>query len=163
MLDPWFLPTIFVVSACVLTNELIQEGSESELLYDGPFTANQFVLTSSFLRLTTRDFLLQLNPYSHSPYVTSSLTSMLGFSSSVRIAHIACFSKFFLLYYTQVLSQYRLCKAELVYLTYLMLQRQLSHLNSRKLDRRQVQAYYSFYICLRLLLCCEHVYAHYFV
>jgi hypothetical protein len=34
--------------------------------------------------------------------------------------------------------QYRLCKAEYAYLTYLMLQRQLSHLNGSKLDHRQV-------------------------
>jgi hypothetical protein len=36
---------------------------------------------------------------------------------------------FFLLHYKQVLCQYRLCKADHAYLTYLMLQRQLSHLN----------------------------------
>jgi hypothetical protein len=35
---------------------------------------NQFVLASSPLRPTTRYFLFQLNPFSHSPYVTSSLT-----------------------------------------------------------------------------------------
>jgi hypothetical protein len=40
--------------------------------------------------------------------------------------------------YIQVLCQYRLCKADHAYLTCLMLQRQLSHMNRRKLDRRQV-------------------------
>jgi hypothetical protein len=35
---------------------------KSKLLYDGRFTANQFVLASSPLRPTTRDF-FQLNPY----------------------------------------------------------------------------------------------------
>jgi hypothetical protein len=33
-----------------------------------------------------------------------SLINMFGLSSNVRIAHIACYCKFFLLYYTQVLS-----------------------------------------------------------
>jgi hypothetical protein len=47
--------------------------SESELLCDWWFTADQFVLAPSPLRLTTRDFFLQLNPYSHSPYITSPL------------------------------------------------------------------------------------------
>jgi hypothetical protein len=46
--------------------------SRSELLYDCRFTANQFVLAPSPLRLTTGDF-FQLNPCGHSPYVTSSL------------------------------------------------------------------------------------------
>jgi hypothetical protein len=48
------------------------------------------------------------------------------------------------LHYTQVLCQYRLYRADHAYLTYLMLQRQLSHLNGRKLDHRQVQASYIF-------------------
>jgi hypothetical protein len=60
------------------------------------------------------------------------------FFLNVRIAPIACYWKFFLLHYVQVFCQSRLCKADHVYLTYLMLQRQLSHLNGRKLDHRQV-------------------------
>jgi hypothetical protein len=67
-----------------------------------------------------------------------SLMNMLGLSSSVRITHIVCYWKFFLVHYTQVLCQSRLCKANHAYLTYLMLQRKLSHVNGRKLDRRQV-------------------------
>jgi hypothetical protein len=47
--------------------------SESELLYDWRFSANKLVLAPSPLRITTTDFFL-LNPCSHSPYVTSSLT-----------------------------------------------------------------------------------------
>jgi hypothetical protein len=43
--------------------------------------------------------------------------------SSVRIAHTACYWKFFLLHYTQALCQYRLYRAAHTYLTYLMLQR----------------------------------------
>jgi hypothetical protein len=67
-----------------------------------------------------------------------SLMNMLALSSSVRIAHIACYWKFFLLHYIQVFCQSRLCKAEHTYLMHLMLQRQLSYLNGRKLDHRQV-------------------------
>jgi hypothetical protein len=74
-----------------------------------------------------------------------------GLSSSVRIAQTACYWKFFLVHYIQVLCQSRLCKADHAYLTYLMLQRQLSHLNGRKLDHRQVQASY------------KHVHSHDFV
>jgi hypothetical protein len=47
--------------------------SKSELLYDWQFTAKQFVLAPSPLRLMIRDF-FQLNTCCHSPYVTSSLT-----------------------------------------------------------------------------------------
>jgi hypothetical protein len=59
--------------------------------------------------------------------------NMLGLSSSVRFAHIACYWKFFLLHYTQVLSvhamQGRSCLSYLSYAT-----RQPSHLNGLKLD-----------------------------
>jgi hypothetical protein len=48
--------------------------SESELLYDCRFTANQFVLAPSPLRPTTSHFIFQLITYCYSPYVTSSLT-----------------------------------------------------------------------------------------
>jgi hypothetical protein len=44
--------------------------SESELLYDWPSTANQFILAPSPLRLTAR-FFFQLNTCGHNPYVTS--------------------------------------------------------------------------------------------
>jgi hypothetical protein len=48
--------------------------SKSKLLYYWRFTANQFVLASSLLGLTTSNFFFQLNPCCHSPYVTFSLT-----------------------------------------------------------------------------------------
>jgi hypothetical protein len=87
----------------------------------------------------------QLNPCCHSPYETPSLTrrwgslmNMLGVSSSVRIAYIACYWKFFLLQYTQVLCQQRFCRADHVYVTYSTLQRHLNHLNGLKLDHSQV-------------------------
>jgi hypothetical protein len=47
--------------------------SQSKLLYNLRFTSNQFVLSPSPLRITTREF-FQLNPCGHSPYVTSPLT-----------------------------------------------------------------------------------------
>jgi hypothetical protein len=117
--------------------------SESELLQDWWFNANQFVLAS--IEDHDQRF-FRLNPCGHSPYVASSLTRGWRFVvyeypsplSSVRIAHTACYWKFFLLHYTQVLCQYRLCETDHAYLTYLMLQRQLSHLNGRKLEHRQV-------------------------
>jgi hypothetical protein len=63
------------------------------------------------------------------------LMNMLGLSSRIRISLIACYGKFFLLHYIQVLCHSRFCKAYHAYLTYLMLQRQLSHLNGPKPDR----------------------------
>jgi hypothetical protein len=48
--------------------------SEPELLYDWRYTANNFVLAPSPLRLTARISFSQLNTYSNSPYITSSLT-----------------------------------------------------------------------------------------
>jgi hypothetical protein len=47
--------------------------SEPELLYDWRFTANQFVFATSPLRLTTSNFIFQLNTCDYSPYVSSSL------------------------------------------------------------------------------------------
>jgi hypothetical protein len=50
----------------------------------------------------------------------------------------------------------RLSKADHVYITYLVLQWQLSHLNAHKLDHRQVQSSYIFCVWLHFVLCCEH-------
>jgi hypothetical protein len=47
---------------------------ESELLWNWRFTANQYVLATSPLTLTTSNFIFQLNTCSYSLYVTSSLT-----------------------------------------------------------------------------------------
>jgi hypothetical protein len=85
----------------------------------------------------------------------------LGLLTSVRIALIASYWKFFLLHCTQVLCQYRLYRADLTYLTYLMLQRQLSHLNGRTLNHSEVQASYIFW--LRLVLYHERVHSHVFI
>jgi hypothetical protein len=65
-----------------------------------------------------------------------SLMYVLGLSSSVRIAHRACYWKFLLLHCIHVLCQSRLCKADHGYL--MLPQRQLSHLNGRKFNHRQI-------------------------
>jgi hypothetical protein len=45
-----------------------------ELLYDWRFTAKRFVLVTRPLRLTTSNYIFQLNTCGYSPYVTTSLT-----------------------------------------------------------------------------------------
>jgi hypothetical protein len=45
-----------------------------ELLYDWRFTSNQFFLATIPLRLTTSNYIFQLNTFGYSPYVTSPLT-----------------------------------------------------------------------------------------
>jgi hypothetical protein len=47
--------------------------SESDLVYDWRFIVNRFVLARSPMRLTTTNFIFQLNTCSYSPHVTSSL------------------------------------------------------------------------------------------
>jgi hypothetical protein len=71
----------------------IRQHSESELLYDWGFTANRFVLATIPLRLTTSNFIFQLNTcgYTCNPYITSSVTRgwvcrlqlLLGLASAV--------------------------------------------------------------------------------
>jgi hypothetical protein len=71
-------------------------------------------------------FFSQLNSCDNSPYITSLLTriwvlslmNVFGLLSGVLMAHIACYWKFFLLPYTQVLCQSRFYIANHVYLTY---------------------------------------------
>jgi hypothetical protein len=46
----------------------------SQWYFTGRFTASQFVLATSALRLTTSNFIFRLNICGYSPYVTSSLT-----------------------------------------------------------------------------------------
>jgi hypothetical protein len=144
----YVVATGYRLSTKQLTNQPIESEPESELLYDWRFTTNQFVLVPSALSLTARDFVLQLNPCVLSPYVTSTLRR--GRVSLVRIClafrqvyvlhilYIACYWTFLLFQYIQVLCQYGLCKTDHTYLTYLMLQRQLSHLNRLKLDHHQL-------------------------
>jgi hypothetical protein len=67
--------------------------SESELLYDWRFTAHNFFLATSPLRLTTNNCIFQQNTCGYSPYVTSSLSRgwvcrlqlLLGLASAVII------------------------------------------------------------------------------
>jgi hypothetical protein len=68
----FFLPLFYQLPTLETPSILILE-SESESLYDWPFTANQFVLATSPLRLTTSNF-FQMDTCGHSPYVTYSLT-----------------------------------------------------------------------------------------
>jgi hypothetical protein len=56
-----------------LLTQWLESESESELLYDSRFTVKHFVLATSPLRLTTSNFIFQLNTFGYSPYVTSSL------------------------------------------------------------------------------------------
>jgi hypothetical protein len=51
-----------------------ESGSKSELLYDSLFAADQFILVASPLRLTTSNFIFQLNTCGYNPYITPSLT-----------------------------------------------------------------------------------------
>jgi hypothetical protein len=78
----------------------------SKLLYDWWFSANQFFLASSPLRITFRDVFPQLNPCGNSPYVTLSLTKrwdcLLWICLAFRQMCISHFiEKFLLLHYTQ--------------------------------------------------------------
>jgi hypothetical protein len=57
----------------VLCQSRLCKADQSELLYDWRFTANQFVLATSPLRLTTSNFIFQLNICAYNLYVTSSL------------------------------------------------------------------------------------------
>jgi hypothetical protein len=70
--------------------------------------------------------------------VCLSLMNRFRLSSNIRITHIEFCWKFFLLHFIEVLCQDKLCKTDHAYLTHIMLQRQLNHLNGRKLNHRQV-------------------------
>jgi hypothetical protein len=97
--------------------------SRSKLLYDWRFTANYLILASSHLILTTKVSFFNWTLAVNCPYVTNlpdeniglSLMNMLGLSSSVHFARIARYWRFFLLHYTEVLCQHKLCKAGHVY------------------------------------------------
>jgi hypothetical protein len=116
------------------TNSLLQPSNskwKSYLLYAWRFIANQFFLATSPLRLTRKEFffnwtlaVIVLCNILSDEKMCLSLIYMLGFSSSVRIEHMACCRKFVLLHYilVQVLCQHRLFKADHVPPTYLMLQ-----------------------------------------
>jgi hypothetical protein len=78
----------------------------------------------------------------------------------MHILHIQHVIENWSFYTTQVPCQYRLYRADHAYLTYFMLQRQLNHLNGRKLDCRQALASYILYAWLHLVVYREHVHSH---
>jgi hypothetical protein len=86
--------------------------SNSKLLYEWRFTANQFVFAPSPLTLTSRYIFFQLNSYGNRPYVTSSLTRRWGCLLWICLAfrqlylsHITCYWKFLpFAFYTSPLS-----------------------------------------------------------
>jgi hypothetical protein len=65
--------------------QLLVSESESELLYDWRFTANQFVLAPSPVKLTARIFSFQLNTCGYSSYVTSPLTRGCVCTAGVKV------------------------------------------------------------------------------
>jgi hypothetical protein len=75
----------------VVVSTSTEPESESELLYDWCFTANQFVLATSPLRPTTNNFIFQLNTCGYGRYAISSLMTwwvcrlqlLLGLASTV--------------------------------------------------------------------------------
>jgi hypothetical protein len=54
--------------------------SESDLLYDWRSTANQFILATSPLRLTTSSFISKLSTYGYNPYVNIFSDESMGLS-----------------------------------------------------------------------------------
>jgi hypothetical protein len=149
-------------SACLLTDWRISHNWLISSTVDSKWSQNYFTTgglppdSSSWRQApwgSRSEIVFQLKPCGHSPYVTSSLTrrwgslmNMLALYSSALIAHVARYWKFFLLYYMQVPCQYRLRRADHVYLTYLMLQRQFRHLSHHQV-----------YSWLRLVLYCGTV------
>jgi hypothetical protein len=88
-----------------------------------------------------------------------SLMNILGLSTRVRVALLAWYWHFFLLHYIQIICQYRLCKADDAYPTYLILQRQLNHLNGLSLTTAKFKPLI-FCVWLRLVPYHEHVHSH---
>jgi hypothetical protein len=116
-----------------------------ELFYNWQFTTKQFVLAQApWDSPPDFFFFLQLNTCGRSPYVTSTLTRgwvcllWIGFNF-VKCTYrtYSMLLKILLVHYIQILCQSRLCRDH-SYLMYLMLQQQLSHLNSHNLDCLQV-------------------------
>jgi hypothetical protein len=115
---------------------------QPQLIYDWPFTSNQFVLASSLLMLITIFFATEhLQSYSLYNILHDERMSLSLYTwplSRVNITHLAPHRKFFTLQYIQVLCHPMLCRAYCAYLSYLMQQQQPNYLNGHKLDRCQV-------------------------
>jgi hypothetical protein len=111
------------------TGTLNRTDKKSELLNDRRFTANQFILAPSPLRTDILCVTSSLSRGVCPLWLGLALVKCTYRTYSLLLKVLPC---------AQVLCQYRLWKAVHTNLTYLMLQRQLSHLNDRKLDRRQL-------------------------
>jgi hypothetical protein len=82
----------------ILLYDWMRSESESKLFYDWRLTADQFILVSSPLKITTTDF-FNWTLSGNSPYVTSlsdekmglSLMNMVGLTSSVNFVYMACY------------------------------------------------------------------------
>jgi hypothetical protein len=92
----------------------------------------------------TEIFFPQLSPCGNSPYEhplspeDGSVSYEYAWPSFKRTYRTYSMSFEILPFALYIFCQYKISKADHAYLTYLMLQRQLSHLNGRKLDNRQV-------------------------
>jgi hypothetical protein len=130
--------------------------SQSNLLYDWRFTANQIVLASGPLRPKTRDFFFQLNSCDNSPYVTSSLTwrwvcllwICLAFSQVYipHVYHVIEKSSFCTTHKSSVSTGFT--EQIMPALACRMLLEQFSHLKERKLDHHQVKGSCTYFLCL---------------
>jgi hypothetical protein len=102
---------------------------------------------------TTTDY-FQLNPCGNSPYVTPSVTrKWVSLMNRLHLCQVYVSHIWHVIENDSLcIIQYRLCKADHVYLTYLMLQRQVSHLNGRTLDGRKVRPSYIFCAWIRLVI-----------
>jgi hypothetical protein len=67
-------PKSFLQVSVWVIHWIVGSESESELLYDSWFTADQFISATSPLRLMTSNSIFQLSTCSYSPYVPSSMT-----------------------------------------------------------------------------------------
>jgi hypothetical protein len=122
-------------SALVLTFSQVSDcHSQSQLLYYRWFIVNQFIFAPSPL---------SSGPGILFPYARFSLGKGRGCLSwtasgfvNVRFAHTASYRKFYLVQLMQVFCHPHV---DHICLTYFVLQRQLSHLNSSELHHHQVQ------------------------
>jgi hypothetical protein len=141
-----FLPFLQNHSAAISTNSLIYNSSPSPSY----FTTGCLPAISSSRRQAPWDSrpetLFQLNPWGNSPYLTSSLTIGWACPLWIWLAFVKCTYRTYSLLlkilpcalYTSSLSVQALQSRSCLCLTYLMLQRRLSHLNGHKLDHRHV-------------------------
>jgi hypothetical protein len=154
--DHWLLA---VAGRHWLPHAAIGQQCQSQLLYDWRFSANQFVLAPSPLRLM-RFFLFATELLRSESLCNILSQERMCFyedarpSSNVLAAHNSILLKILpSTKYTSTLSVQALKSRSCI--SYLPeLQRKPSHSNGRMLDRRQVQAFYIFCVWLHLVMCC---------